>query len=247
MDYAQNTLKDPNAIKRWVHRQRLVAAIDLIEPGRHQQICDFGAGDGETSKWVAQRFPDAHIVCFEPAPSLFAQALVNLAGRQRIRLVSEPDAIADDSIDTVLCLEVLEHLPPAESAQALSRIHRMLKVGGRAIFGLPNEVGLPALYKGLFRMSRRYGDYDATVRNVVSSTFGYPPRDRPVEEIGPGLRFHYFHTGFDYRAFELELGRHLEPVARSSSPLPWLGVPLNPEVYFVARKRESEYAAGPVH
>ncbi len=235
--YADYTLGDPNALKRWVHRRRLAVAIDLageLAPGA--TVLDFGAGDGETCKWLARRHPRAQLVCYEPAPALRRQAADNLHELPGVRLLGEIDAVADGSIDCLLCLEVLEHLPPPETDAALAQIGRVLRPGGRAVIGVPVEVGPPALYKGLFRMARHYGTYDARALNVLACLFGRPPADRPIEEIGPGLRFHFFHTGFDHRRLAAPLASRFTIERRCACPLAPLGTALNPEVYFVVRK-----------
>ena len=43
----------------------------------------------------------------------------------------------ENYFDTVLAISVLEHLKPEEQAQAFSEIHRVLKPGGQAIYGVP--------------------------------------------------------------------------------------------------------------
>jgi ubiquinone/menaquinone biosynthesis C-methylase UbiE len=49
--------------------------------------------------------------------------------------------IQDESVDTVICLEVLEHL--REDNKALEEIRRILRSGGRLIISLPSEVYFP--------------------------------------------------------------------------------------------------------
>jgi len=45
----------------------------------------------------------------------------------------------DDFFDTVLLISILEHLKPSEQIQAFREIHRVLKPGGQAIYGVPIE------------------------------------------------------------------------------------------------------------
>ena len=59
-----------------------------------------------------------------------------------------PD-MEDASIDTVLCSQVLEHVP--RPWDALSEIHRVLKQGGKAILSVPQEFRVVSLSLGATR------------------------------------------------------------------------------------------------
>jgi SAM-dependent methyltransferase len=136
----------------------------------------------------------------------------------------------------VFCLEVLEHLPERETADALNEIARLLKPKGSAVIGVPHELFLPALIKGLFRMTRRYGSFDARPRGVLAAVVGRPPAVRPIKEITPGFAYHKPHLGFDYRVLEERL-QAVGKVQKWFSPLRSLGRVLNSEVYFLVQKR----------
>ena len=45
----------------------------------------------------------------------------------------------DNYFDTVLLISILEHLKPNELSTAFSEIHRVLKPGGQAVYGVPIE------------------------------------------------------------------------------------------------------------
>jgi SAM-dependent methyltransferase len=191
-------------------------------------ICDFGAGNGELCKLLALRY--------EPAPALLAEARENLKAVSRVEFHKDIRDLERGTLDLVLCLEVFEHFPPEETVEALGTISALLRPGGAIVVGVPVEVGLPALYKGVFRMSRRYGEFDATPKNIAASFLGRPPRNRPISEIAPGLRYHYEHLGFDFRSLRKLLGRYFESIESSASPFAALGTWLMPEVNFIASK-----------
>jgi hypothetical protein len=86
---------------------------------------------------------------------------------------------------------VFEHLPQEETLTAITDIRRLLKPEGVVVIGVPHEIFIPALIKGIFRMSRRYGDFDAKAENILAATLGRPPRSRPTSEISPGLSYHF--------------------------------------------------------
>lgn len=241
MPYADITFQDKNPIKRWLQRRRLVSAIDIAGSLSHlfPVICDFGAGNGELCKFLAASYSGATIICYEPTSSLLAEARDNLRMTPGITYLADIRQVAPGTLDLIFCLEVLEHLPPEETMAALSVMHNILKPSGKLIVGVPVEIGPPALYKGLFRMSRRYGEYDATFVNVALSLLFRPPQDRPISEIEPGLRFFYQHMGFDHRVLRTMIDGLFTLEKISASPFPSLGPLLNPEVYFVAAKHFS--------
>jgi SAM-dependent methyltransferase len=244
VSYANLTFADRNPVKRWLQRQRLVTAAALA--GRRlkaaQAVCDFGAGNGELCKLLSERYQSAKLICYEPAPDLLAEARENLKSVSRVEFCRDVHDIERGALDLVLCLEVFEHLPPEETVEALRTISAMLKPGGTIVIGVPVEVGLPALYKGIFRMSRRYGAFDATPRNIAISFLGRPPQNRPISEIAPGLRFHFYHLGFDFRSFKRLLEQHFESIDAYASPVAALGTWLMPEVYFVGAKPADSFS-----
>jgi len=136
----------------------------------------------------------------------------------------------------VFCLEVFEHLPRRETVHAIREIDRLLGREGTLVVGVPNELFIPALVKGLFRMTRRYGSFDARPGNVLRAVLGRPPKRRPVREITPGLPYHFHHTGFDHRKLRIKLSETFEIARQFASPVG--GELLGTEIYFILRKRD---------
>ncbi len=238
MSYADITFFDKNPIKRFLQQRRLTDAIRLASRFRDINIVlDFGSGNGELSKRLATIFPQAQIICYEPCLDLMVEAKKNAAGFKQIRFVTDIEMVSKKSIDLLYCLEVFEHLPVTETEAAILDIYSVLKDNGTAIIGVPVEVYLPALYKGIFRMARRFGDFDATPKNILQATFGYPPKHRPVGEISAGLSYHFHHLGFDYRRLrELIKSKQFIILNQSASPIPAVGAWINSEVYFAVQK-----------
>ena len=235
MSYAALTRHDANPIKRWLQERRLRAAIALV-PREARRIVDYGAGDGEVAARLAAARPGLEVICFEPTPEIHAEAVVRLAGLERVRLSADEAALPEGWADVVLCLEVFEHLPAVETEAALERMARVLAPGGRLICGVPVEVGPPALAKGLFRRVRRADDYDGDLSRIARAALGRPPADRPVKDLAPGRAYHVHHLGFDHRRLVERLARRFRIERRRGSPF---GSPLslvNAELYIVAVK-----------
>jgi len=249
MTYADLTKCDRNPIKRWLQRRRFSDAVAVLreaQPRDRLRILDFGAGDGELVRQMAGVAAiDASV--YEPTPSLAAEARENLAGLKSVVFTDSLDSVESGIFDYVFCLEVFEHLTETKTLEAIGEIHRLLRPDGVAVIGVPHELFLPALLKGLFRMCRRYGDFDARPQNILSAALGSPPLQRPVGEITPGLPYHFHHLGFDYRVLEKTLHERFRVGKKWFSPFPILGAVLNSEVYFLLRKVQPDLAADTLH
>ena len=67
---------------------------------------------------------------YEPTPALMDEAKQRLSSRNNVMFVESTTVLDNATYDYVFCLEVFEHLPEKETAQALAEIQRLLKPGG---------------------------------------------------------------------------------------------------------------------
>jgi SAM-dependent methyltransferase len=237
--YAELTTADANPLKRFVQRRRLADALRILGPlptDARPTILDYGGADGQLSRLIAARLPRSRIVCYEPTPHLAAEAQRRLAGLENAAVLSAAAELEPQQFDYCFCLEVFEHLPEPVTQRTLDQFERLLAPGGTCVIGVPNEIHLAALLKGMFRMARRPGQFDTRLANILRTTIGRPPLDRPLGEIAPGLAYHFFHLGFDHRRLRRMLGERFSIQRTYGSPLPWAPLALNSEVYFVVRR-----------
>ncbi len=197
---------------------------------------DFGGGDGYLSAKIAAIFPEANIYCYEPSPELFKQAKERISGAEKIKLINSLADIAGMRFDYVFCLEVFEHLPCRQLEEALISIETFVAKDGLIIACVPNEIFFPAFVKGLFRMLRRYGEYDTQPLNILKAAVGRAPTDRPVSELAPGLDYHFHHLGFDYRKLHETLLKRFRIERVFGSPFGCLGRAFNFSICFIMRK-----------
>ena len=177
--YAGMTVGDRNPVKRYLQRRRLRDAVGVLaglDGDFSGEVLDFGGGSGELSKMLAARFPGARVLCYEPMPGIFEEAARNLAGLGNVTLVSDRGDLEGLRFGCVFCLEVFEHLPPRQTARTIKTLNRLLGRDGVFVVGVPNEIFLPALVKGLFRMTRHYGAHDARPINILRAVIGRPPK-----------------------------------------------------------------------
>lgn len=237
MIYSDITVNDPNFIKRYLQQGRYRTAVGLYPTQRIlRQVLDFGGGDAELCLQLSRIDRQSNFLCYEPALHMREQAASRTLDADRIQVIKNLNTVPSDSCDVVYSLEVFEHLPPAEFTTAVEQIFRVLKPGGKLIVGVPNELYLAAIYKGIFRMLRRFGDYDARPWNILKCAFGRPPKDRPTGEISPGKLYHFHHVGFDHRVLRQVLHLKARPISRAFSPIWLLGSLLSPEIYYISTK-----------
>jgi len=240
MTYESITINDPNPIKRWLQRRRYSDAIRVWKnlcPNGLVYVLDFGGGDGELLRQLAVS-PSIRATIYEPTPSLMAEAKRKLSNREWVTFTECVNVLQDETYDYIFCLEVFEHLPEKETVQALAEIRRLLKPGGLAIIGVPIEIFFPAFVKGIFRTFRRYGEFDATPRNIFSALIGRPPLKRPTSEISSGFNYHFHHLGFDFRSLQCQLSESFLIKRRWFSPFTVLGSMLNSELYYLMQKSQ---------
>jgi SAM-dependent methyltransferase len=125
----------------------LAWTVGRCEPYLGTRVLDFGAGTGNLTRLLARE--GREIVAFEP----FAEH----AGILRERLgdeVSVTETLDRDGFDSVVCVNVLEHIE--DDRGALADIHRTLRPGGFLLALVPAH---PVLYGANDRLSgheRRY-------------------------------------------------------------------------------------------
>ncbi len=122
--------------------------------GHAGRVLDLGGGVGATSLWLkeqnrADRLVLADLVADQALPAVDAALAGNL---EDPALWSRIDQEAP--FDTILCLDVLEHLKDPWSA--VERLHAMLAPGGAIVACLPNmrnlKLVLPLVLRGRFEL-----------------------------------------------------------------------------------------------
>jgi SAM-dependent methyltransferase len=131
--------------------------------------------------------------------TLFANAGVAQRCEFHQALVSDLAAMGR-SFDTISCISVLEHIPPAHTRQALADMWSMLKPGGRMLLSVPcartafdeyinfNEYGLLDANEQGFVFGQRFFDEDL-LRSEILATTGTPSRMAVFGEMSGGESF----------------------------------------------------------
>ncbi|SMF97342.1 Methyltransferase domain-containing protein [Methylomagnum ishizawai] len=143
---------DAAYFERW-HRLHGASLVRWVGRDKTAHILDIGCGFGlHIYSLLAQGYVNATGVDIDAAQIAVAQS----HGLPCQRITPEQaDAFYTEragQINTVLMLDVLEHIPKSEQVGFLRRLHPIFKPGGRLIVRVPNALGPTALY-------HRYTDF----------------------------------------------------------------------------------------
>jgi 2-polyprenyl-3-methyl-5-hydroxy-6-metoxy-1,4-benzoquinol methylase len=151
---------DPEAALRF---RKALQAADLA-PGAH--LLDIGAkwgGLGERARSLGMNVVYTGLE--------LSEANVRKAGELgldvRLADASGPLPIEDEQYDSVVCLELLEHL--TTPVRLLGEIRRVLKPHGRAVLSVPNPYNWVEIYRELFRRPDPEGHLSAFTTPVMEN------------------------------------------------------------------------------
>lgn len=138
--------------------------FERIRPWVGDQVLEIGAGIGNLSAFLADR---PRVMLTDTSATYLEALRARFAGRPNVKVARlflptvDPGAF-DPPFDTVICLNVLEHVE--DDARSLSGILTLLRPGGRLVLLVP---ALPSLYGTLDHALghyRRYGRRDLEAR-----------------------------------------------------------------------------------
>lgn len=230
--YQAQTLASQSLLRRLSHSSRYRMAADLAAVRAGETVLDYGAGDGTLLVELFRREPAAQYWAMEPSPKMrdLLQAQL-LEAQLTAQVASSPAELPPNSLDLIVCTEVLEHLPEEPLDAALRTIAAALKRDGRALISVPIETGLPSLLKNLVR--RLQGTEAVTLRDAWNCALGQAQR------VNRGGNEWYIpsHLGFDFRSIEQRLpAAGLKLMQRHYSPLPLGAAALNSQIFWSVEK-----------
>jgi 2-polyprenyl-3-methyl-5-hydroxy-6-metoxy-1,4-benzoquinol methylase len=150
---------------------RFVKALSLAGDLRNKRVLDVGCGRGELILQSAMRGAEAWGIDYADAAVAIAErALAGVDAPLRERThVQQMDVKAlqfdNGFFDAVFMMDVVEHLYPAELAQAFDELHRTMRPGGRLIMHTsPNTTFERVVYPNY---SRRVNQVALTVSKLL--------------------------------------------------------------------------------
>lgn len=160
----KHSRKDP--ISRWHVRSIMEVIYQLVESTNPKAVLDAGCGEGFVSQYLAMRNGSMSITGVDVQPQAIEFAEKNFGETVNYRLGSlYALPFSDNSFDTVVCSQVLEHLDDVETAMAeLKRVARrfvVITVPREPYFKLVND----------FARAIRFSDDPGHVNFWTSSDF----------------------------------------------------------------------------
>lgn len=131
---------DSNSNERLYRHLKASACNKFInkEASFNKVFLDAGAGQGPYTFLASKKFKTVY--CFEFNAKELEDAKRNVGNLnnivfKQVDLTNIP--LEDNTIDTAICSEVLEHIPLHE--KAAKELYRVIKPGGRLFFSMPNK------------------------------------------------------------------------------------------------------------
>ena len=122
-------------LKRQQYVEQILTRFRREHAGRRIVGLDLGCGDGGNLAWVARQFSETYASDYN---LLRLQRARRAYPGARFFMADVTDYPAADGVfDVIFFNHVLEHIPDDDTA--LAEVHRILKPGGLAVLGVPNE------------------------------------------------------------------------------------------------------------
>lgn len=195
--------------------------FERLRPWVGDRVLEIGSGIGNLSAFLVDR---SRVVLSDTDPRYLDRLRQRFAGNPNVmvvelRLPEFNDQVAAERLDTVICLNVLEHV--RDDMLSLATVYRLLQPGGRLVLLVP---ALPALFGTLDRALGHFRRYTpAELRHIFTAT-GFHTRHMEYFNLAgvPGWWF----TGRVLKrdlipAGPLRLYDALVPLFRLERVLPW--------------------------
>jgi glycosyltransferase involved in cell wall biosynthesis len=134
--YVLQSMRRARGLNRWI--------LEQFRPYLGQRVLEAGCGIGNFTELLLDR---ERLVCVDNDPLYVEMANWRLGHLENVRTIkrdlSEPSTYAEQAserLDTIVCLNVLEHIGPDE--QVLRAYYNLLEPGGHAIILVPAHMWL---------------------------------------------------------------------------------------------------------
>ena len=136
----------PNRFYRWHIEAFLKSIYHLLQQAEPQSVLDAGCGEGHVVGFLARQNPSWRLTGMDLDKEAIAYAQATFGDQATFRtgsLYKLP--FSDNSFDTVVCSEVLEHLEDTDRAiselKRVTRRHVLITVPREPYFKLLNDLG----------------------------------------------------------------------------------------------------------
>jgi len=226
VNYEKQTLDNPNPIARFAHRTRFKISKQIVSDlvSKNSVILDFGCGHGrflsEISSEDRIKDNDCKLLGYDP----YLQITFD-----NFTVVSDQSLIADNSIDIISCLEVVEHLFDDEIDLFIEFANKKLKANGKILVTVPIMIGPAVFLKEVLRAILHRKMPDVKFIDLVKSGFFGISAPRAIDVKTS-------HRGFDWRVAKKKINKVFSLKKLSFSPVPFIGWYGNSQAIMVFEK-----------
>jgi SAM-dependent methyltransferase len=164
-NYAKHT--NPNPLQQWLIDRFHGAVTGMLTRARAGSVLEVGCGEGFSSEVLRQVVQNGRFFALDVSIGALQVARDRVAGIEWVGGSAQDLPFADGSFDTVVCLEVLEHLD--DPARALAELARLARAS--LVLSVPNE----PLFRGANFLRgknvRRWGNDEGHVQHWTSWEF----------------------------------------------------------------------------
>ena len=205
----EESYKGPGLVSL-IHRRRLSKLLKIfqkIEIVKGGVLADFGCSNGYILSILQELFFQNSTYSFYGFDH--SNELLELARAKNLPStnfhhinLNDIDESWENSFNIVLCLETLEHT--GNYANALETLYSSCKIGGTIIISVPNEKGIPGIFKFFGRKIIRKNSYGKFFENQSEISYlkhlllnKKIDQFRDPDAVGWGP-----HLGFDWKVFK---------------------------------------------
>lgn len=146
-------------VQRYFQRRKTAAIKKLLKASDGDVILDIGCGSGVQLMSLNVNSPKFIIGTDISLNALTYAKNKNIIGSEFIQCDAQYLPFKNQSINKIICAEVIEHLP--DPSQMINETQRILKINGSIVITTPNEISIWGVYEFLwdaFGRGRNYGE-----------------------------------------------------------------------------------------
>jgi SAM-dependent methyltransferase len=206
----------PLGVVRWFFYHRFRQALKAAGTAENATVLDVGCWEGHFLPSLLDNYArvcaidDDSASAVEYVPGKWttlqsAKELCQAEGFPVARLLlAKADGAAlpflSGSFDSVFSLDTLPFVPAHHRDMFLAELRRVLKVGGKAVFTLPVEMGVAVMIREMLRRCCRSWPHAYSLKDFLRAIF-YVPRQRMNRRVSNFI-------GYDYRQDEALIRRY---------------------------------------
>ena len=152
-----------------IYKDKINSVLKLINKNRGN-LLDVGFGPAIIEKKL--QYLKFKLFGIDISPNSVKMARNSLDGIYKIGNIYKIP-FADKSMDMILVLDVLEHLPTNMTFVAYSELNRVLKKGGKIVISIPLNEGLEEMLKNNINPNGHLRDYTPTILEAELKISGF--------------------------------------------------------------------------